>query len=204
MTDSEREWVERAAAGDRDAVAELMRRHLPALRGWVRLKYGSTLRATESISDVVQSTFRDILENLHRFQFTSENAFKAWLYTTASRKIADRAEYWGAARRDPKRVRPYDEAPAESGVADVGAVLDVYRSFCSPSREVAGREEAERIERAFSALGEEKKEIILLARVAGLSHSEIGERLGIPAGTARMRLFRALGELAESLDRRPG
>lgn len=202
MSDSEREWVERAATGDREAVAELMRRHLPALRGWVRLKYGATLRATESVSDVVQSTFRDILENLHRFQFTSESAFKAWLYTTASRKIADRAEYWRAARRDPKRVRPYDEAPAESGVRqDVGSMLDVYKSFCSPSREAAGKEEAERIEKAFAELSDEKKEIILLARVAGLSHADIASQLSISEGTARMRLFRALGELAEILER---
>jgi RNA polymerase sigma-70 factor, ECF subfamily len=201
MTETDREFAERAAKGDREAVAELLRRHLPQLRAWVRLKCGPKLRANESASDIVQSACRDVLENLDHFKFPGDAAFKAWLYKTASRKVADRAEYWGAERRDPARLERYDEQPVETGAGfSPAAMLAVYQSFCSPSQEAAGREEVERIERAFGELVDEQREIILLARIAGLSHKEIAEQLGISEGTARMRLFRALGILAEKLD----
>ncbi len=199
MTASELELAERAAKGDSAAVAELLERHLPALHAWIRLRCGPKLRALESSSDVVQSTCRDVIENLDRFVFPSEAAFKAWLYKTAERKIADRAEYWNAERRDPARlVRPHTPQDDGGSVAprDLSAI---YATVCSPSEMAMGLEAQERIERAFQSLSDEHREVILLARLAGMSHAEIAESLSIAPGTARMRLFRALGELSERL-----
>lgn len=195
--DDEERLVERAARGDASAVEELLHRHLPRLKAWVRMRCGPRLLAQESSSDVVQSICRDVLQNFDRFRYPGEAAFRAWLYATAARKVADRAEYWRAERRDPGRiVRP---TPAEGDDApDVGEA-DAFRSVCSPSAVAMGRETMEAIERAFARLGEPQREIILLARLAGLTHVQIAERLGIGAGAARMRLFRALGELAEAL-----
>lgn len=199
MTASELELAERAARGDRAAVAELFERHLPALEAWVRLRRGPRLRAVESACDVLQSTCRDLLENLENFRFPSEGAFRAWLYRTAERKIADRAEYWNAERRDPARLVPPPAVAGESTAPDAAQVFAVYASVCSPSELAMGNEARERFESAFARLADADREIILLARIAGLSHAEIGETLGIAPGTARMRLFRALGELSEVL-----
>lgn len=195
---SERHLVERASRGDAVAIDELLEEHLPSLRAFVRLRSGPTLRAKESVSDVVQSTCREVLQGLDRFQWDGEASFRAWLYTTAQRKIADRAEHWQAAKREVGREMPL-APPSASTTNDDARMLDVYRSLASPSEEAAGLETLERLERAFERLSAEDREVITLSRIVGLSQGEIGEALGCSAGTARVRLFRALARLAEVL-----
>ncbi|MCB9898501.1 MAG: sigma-70 family RNA polymerase sigma factor [Planctomycetes bacterium] len=187
------ELLAAAREGRRDALEALIEQHLPGLRAYVRLRCGPALRAKESASDIVQSACRDVLENLDRFQQGGEAGFRAWLYATALRKVADRAEYWGAQKRDLRREQPIHGAASGP---DLGAL---YASVCSPSQQAIGHEAAERLERAFDALADEDREIIVLARLVDLGHAEIAEQLGIAPGTSRMRLFRALAALAEAL-----
>jgi RNA polymerase sigma-70 factor, ECF subfamily len=194
-TDS-RPLVERASRGDLPAVEELLARHIPGLRAYVRLRCGPVLRAKESASDIVQSACRDVLQNIGHFRYGGEAGFKAWLYEAATRKVLDRAEYWGAGKRDPAR----EAAPSDAhSAADDGRLADVYRTMCTPSDAAMGREALDRIERGFEVLAEDEREVVVLARLIGLSHAEIGARLGCSEGAARLRLFRALATLAEAL-----
>jgi RNA polymerase sigma-70 factor (ECF subfamily) len=188
--------VERATRGDARAIESLLERNLPTLRAWVRLRCGPVLRARESSSDIVQSACREVLENLDRFRWNGEAGFRAWLYATAMRKIADRAEHWGAQKRDAAREVPL-HAPGPDGDTQV---LDVYRSFCSPSAIATGRETMERIERAFERLTGDERDVIVLARIAGLSGPELAAELKCTEAAARQRLFRALARLSEALE----
>ena len=69
----EAELVERATTGDREAVEQLLARHLPRLERYVRLRAGALLRS-EGVSDLVQSTCRELLEKADRFRFGGEDA----------------------------------------------------------------------------------------------------------------------------------
>lgn len=193
MPADEPQLLARATQGDARAIEELLARHLPALRAFVRLRVGPALRARESASDIVQSACRDVLQDAGRWQYNGEAGFKAWLYATALRKIADRAEYWGAQKRAAAREVPLQGAGSEDGL------LEVYRSVASPSEEAAGREALARLEAAFDRLDDGEREIIVLARVVGLTHAQIGEQLGIAEAAARKRLFRALAALSVAL-----
>jgi RNA polymerase sigma-70 factor (ECF subfamily) len=184
-TDDSRPFVLRAQAGDAAALDDLLARHLPGLRAYVRLQCGAKLRARESASDIVQSACRDVLQNLAEVPWNGEARFKAWLYAAALRKVLDRVEYWGAQKRDARHEVPLD---------------DVYATVCSPSQEAIGREALERLETAFDRLKDQEREIILLARVIGLSHAEIAERLSCTENHARQKLFRALSALSESME----
>jgi RNA polymerase sigma-70 factor (subfamily 1) len=197
MTDENQLLVERATRGDAQAVESLLARNLPALRAWVRLRCGPMLRARESASDIVQSACREVLQDIERFRWNGESGFRAWLYATTARKIADRADHWQAQKRDAAREVPM-HAPGPDGDTQV---LDVYRSFCSPSAVAAGRETMERIERAFEALDDGEREVVVLARIAGLNGAEIAEKLGCSEAAGRQRLFRALAKLAEALEK---
>jgi len=192
--------VERATHGDAAAVESLLERNLPALRAWVRLRCGPVLRARESSSDIVQSACREVLENIDRFRWNGEAGFRAWLYATAMRKIANRAEHWEAQKRDAAREVPL-HAPGPDGDTQV---LDVYRSFCSPSAIATGRETVERIERAFERLTDDERDLIVMARIAGLSGPEMAAELKCSEAAARQRLFRALASLAEALEAQGG
>jgi RNA polymerase sigma-70 factor (ECF subfamily) len=201
MAESEsRKLIERASRGDELAVEALLVRHLPALRAYVRLRCGPQLRAVESASDIVQSACRDVLENLDRFRYGGEAGFRSWLYATALRKVADRAEYWAAARRDPARLVPV----SGGSEASEAPLREVYARVCTPSEAAIGREAAARLERACDALVEADREVIVLSRIVGLSHAEVAAELGITEVAARKRLFRALARLADALAGGPG
>lgn len=185
--------VEAATRGDARAVEQLIAGHLPGLRAYLRLRAGAKLRARESSSDLVQSVCRDVLENLENFKYPGEAAFRAWLYATALRKVADRAEYWQAQKRDIARDVPLE--------GNDEALLAVYRtSFASPSAHAMGREAMERLEGAFERLPEDYREVIVLSRICGLSRTEVAQAMQRTEASVRNLLSRALAELAEHLE----
>jgi RNA polymerase sigma-70 factor (ECF subfamily) len=193
MTD-EADLLRRAVAGDEGALEELLDAHLPGLRGFVRLHAGAELRRHEESTDLVQSVCREILRTRGRFEHPADNGFKRWLYATALRKIQSRAAYWRAARRDDARERSFDDGAADRGL------LACYGSMCTPSAEVAGREEIARIERAFDRLPDEYREVITLCRIAGLPREDVAAHMGRTPGAVSTLLYRALRRLSELLD----
>ena len=178
-----------ASQHDANAVSTLLQQHLPALRAFVRLKAGPSLLARESCSDLAQSVCRDVLENAERFRFGGEAEFRKWLFTTAMRKIADRAEHWRAGKRDVRREHGGLEEDELKG----------YAGIYSPSGQAAAREELLQVEAAFGKLAPEKQEVILMARLMGLSHAQIAQELGKTEVAVRSILSRALAELAAQL-----
>lgn len=189
MSDDLHDMLDAASRNDPAAVAALLQQHLPALRAFVRLKAGPSLRARESCSDLAQSVCRDVLENAERFRFGGEAEFRKWLFTTALRKIADRAEHWRADKRDPQR---------EQGGLDQEEMLGLAAIY-TPSRQAAAREELARVEAAFATLLPEKQEVVLMARLMGMSHPQIAQELGKTEVAVRSILSRALAELAAKL-----
>ncbi len=194
MTDDTPEPVRKLVAREQPALEILLQDHLPGLRAFIRLRFGVALRAKESSCDLVQSVCREILEQADRFKYGEELGFKRWLYRTAVRKIADRVEYYHAQKRDVKR-----EIAARMGSSDAD-VLSCYGSFCTPSRQASAREELLRVERSFDRLPERYREVILQARILGVSRAEIGAQMGCSQAAVRTLLSRAVARLAELLD----
>ena len=187
---SSADLVGRIAAGDGAAMEQLIAQHLPRLRAFVRLRLGPQLAAKESASDIVQSACRDVLARADQFQHGGEAGFRAWLYKAATRKIADRAEYWGAQRRDPAR-----EAPGGDD-----ALLGAYATLDTPSVQALGREALDNFERVFAQLPEDHHEVIVLSRIVGLSRAQIAEETGRTEAAIRNLLPRALARLADALE----
>ncbi|HKE00326.1 MAG TPA: RNA polymerase sigma factor [Planctomycetota bacterium] len=192
----ERTLVEHASRGDRGAVEELLALHLPRLRAYVRLHAGPALLRRESDEDLVQSVCREALQGLDRFEYRGEAQFRGWLFTAAARKIANRHAYWHAEQRDAARLAPPRRA---TDASNDGELEQACRSLSTPSRKLVTAEEIARIEGALGGLSEERREIVLLSRVLGLSHREIAERTERSEAACRVLLSRALAELARAL-----
>jgi len=173
-------------------VEALLEHHLPGLEAYVRLRIGRTLGAREGVSDVVQSTCRDLLERLDDFRHGGEMAFRHWLYATAARKIADRFAFHAAERRDAQREVPADAASGALGAA--------FADLASPSQQAMGAEFLERLQASFAELAEDEREVVLLSRVAGLSRAEVAQAMGRSENGVRNLLHRTLVKLAERLD----
>ena len=194
MTDDSEHLSRKAAAGDEHALAELLQRHLPAVRAFVRSHMAPQLRARESTSDVVQSVCRELLTHQDRFLHPDQNGFIAWLFTTARRKIQNRA-------RDLQREKR-DAAREVQGLGDstLGVLGAAYARISSPSGRALRAEEVQRLEAAIDSLPEEQKEVITLAHLAGLSRADIGVQMGRSEEAVRALLHRAKARLAILLD----
>lgn len=193
--------VDAASAGSLPAVEVLLERYLPELRAYVRLRAGPTVRARESVSDLVQSTCREVLANVDRFRWGGEVGFRRWLYASALRRIVDKHEFHRAQKRDVEREVTHaalgGEAATSPGPLDLGAYA---ASLSTPSGVAVAREQSERLERAFDALTDEQRELIVQSRLMGVSHDELAEGLGKSKGAVRVALHRALARLAAELD----
>ncbi len=178
------------AQSDGTDVERLLEQHLPAVRAFVRAHMGQKLRARESSSDLVQSVCRELLTHQDRFQHPGENGFEAWLFTTARRKIANRARDFDRQKRDVGREVGN---LSESAVADLGAA---YARMSSPSGKLLRAEEVARLEAAIDQLPAEHREVVTLAHLAGLSRAEIGVQMGKTEEAVRALLARAKARLA--------
>ncbi|MCR9244778.1 MAG: RNA polymerase sigma factor [bacterium] len=185
MTDSESlHLVNAAQGGDATALDELLRRHLPDLRAFVRAKSGQVIRERESCSDLVQTVCREVLGGLEGYEWRGEGSFRHWLFTVALNKIRGRADYYAAQRRDSRREVGDD------------ALAGVYATMCGPSQHAIAAEAVANFESGLDRLAEDHRDVVLMSRVVGLSHAEIADELGIEVGAVRTRLSRALTRLA--------
>ena len=160
----------RAAAGQREAFEELVRRHRTRV-------YALALRIcrnADDAEDALQETFIAAYRALPRFDRRAR--VSTWLYRIATNKCYD-----VLARRRP--------------TADAGALpepADPHDPFARSERQAL-------LTRALDALPEQFREAALLCDVCGLTPAEAGEVTGIPEGTMKSRSFRARALLAVAL-----
>jgi RNA polymerase sigma-70 factor (subfamily 1) len=188
--------LSRARAGDGQAAWDLLAPHVGAIGAVVRLEFGEKFRKRESVSDLVQSVCREVLERIDVFRGASERSFRAWLMAIARGVVADRARYHGADRRDPRHeVRIPDHGSVEAGI------LACYATLSTPSRQAMAHEQMERLEAAFDLLSDEHRRVLTLATIGNLSHREIAAELACSEEACRKLLSRARAKLAVLLDR---
>src|SRR5919199_1268180 len=160
----DRDLVEQAQRGDREAFAILARTRGDVLYGIAR----RILRDANLAEDAVQQALVIAWRELRRLR--DPDRFDAWLQRTlvhACYAEARRRRAWF----NTVRVLPID-GPA--GPDDIATFV--------------ARDE---IERGFRRLPPEQRAILVLPHYVGLGLNEIGEVLDIPAGTARSRLHYA-------------
>lgn len=180
--------VAAAARQDRSAIERLLVRNLPGLEAFVRLRMGAGLRNRETPPDLVQSVCREVLEDLSGFDFRGEAPFRHWLFTRAENKLREKHRYHGAQKRSSDRE------------VDATTMMSAYQNLCTPTRELAAREQMAKVEAAFDALPDDYREAITLHKIVGLSHAEIAERLGRTEGAVRNLVYRGLSRLALLVD----
>ena len=159
---SDRELAHRVVAhGDEAAFRALYRRHAPAVYRFLLRLLGGD--ATEA-EDLMQETWLRAAHGLARFHW--EAAFRTWVTGIALNQFREMA------RRKGRRITEV-EGEWEATVA---------------AEDTAGRMD---LERALELLPPGFRTVLVLHDVEGLTHEEIGARLGIAHGTSKSQLHRA-------------
>ncbi len=167
------ELTAQAAAGDRAAFGELVRRHGSAVRALLR-RMGAEPAAAD---DVAQDAFLTAFERIAEFR--GEGAFRAWVSRIAARAWVRRwrREAQIDVAADPGEFMPSGLDAAVTPAADTRIDLDEALKALSP---------AERL-------------CVSLCYGAGLSHGEAAAALNAPLGTVKSHVKRGLDKLRQRL-----
>ena len=155
--------------------------------------YSTALRLTRSPVDA-EDLVQDTLVRAYRFydRFEAGTNFKAWLLRIQMNAFVNRY------RRATRERQVFDgamAAPVGEGVMSRATMRALTDPVSDAQRQLVARE----INRAFEALSEDARAMVLLADVEELSYKEIAEVMGCPIGTVMSRLHRARKQLQGSL-----
>ncbi len=165
--------------GDRDAYAELVRRHAP-----VAVRTAALLGAGADADDVVQEAFVKAYGALARFR--DDAAFRPWLLRIVANETSNL--HRSAGRRAARERSSWQRTePLLSGAVD------------DPAAAVLSQERRAELVRGLSQLSEAHRQVVTCRYLLDLDEGETATVLGWPKGTVKSRLHRALRQLATTL-----
>jgi RNA polymerase sigma-70 factor (ECF subfamily) len=165
-----------AQEGNELAFSRLWRDGNPALLRYLRVI------APESAEDAAAETWLHVVRGLASFR-GDERAWRAWLFTTARRRVIDQAR-----RRARRPEKPLDEAlPSQLPVSADAAELAIQHIDTRTAMALVAQ------------LPPHQAEVILLRVVAGLDTETVARLVARTPGAVRVAAHRGLRRLAEIL-----
>src|SRR4029450_4833597 len=135
--------LERARAGDREALESLIARFLPRLLRWASGRLPRWARDMADTQDLVQETLFQTFKRIERFESRGEGALQAYLRQALLNRI--REELRRTKRRPPR--------------SELDSAAEDHRR--SPLEEAIGQEAIERYERGLERLRPEDRELVV-------------------------------------------
>ena len=169
----QQDLVERARKGDHDAFSELAGAAISRLDSAAWL----ILRDPEQAADAVQNALVRAWRDLPTLR--EPDRFDAWLHRLLVRSCIDESRRLRRHRIDLELTTL--DAPTSTG--HESAIAD-----------------RDQLERGFIRLEPEMRAVIVLHHYLDLPLADVAATLGIPVGTAKSRLHRALGLMRAALD----
>jgi len=176
--------IQRCAARDEDACAELVSEHQ-------RMVYQLSLNLLNDHNealDLSQEVFLRVFRTIHAFR--GQSALRTWIYRIVINQARNRQRWWRRRHRAQQvsldqHIQNHGDLPEPDGVG--------------PDRLLGQKQLAERIRVALDKLPFDQKTALVLREIDGLSYDEIGFSLGIAVGTVKSRLARAREALRAEL-----
>lgn len=169
--------VDRAVAGDRSALTELLGLVHPMVVRYCRARMSASHRSLSSADDVAQEVCVAIMTALPTYA-RDGRPFLAFVYGIASHKVAD-------AHRSAARSRSHPMADVPDGISDEFDPQDLA-VLGSVGQTISG---------LLAELPPLQREILIRRVAGGLSAEETADSLGTTAGAVRVAQHRALSKL---------
>src|SRR5262249_42577489 len=177
--------IQRCAARDEDACAELVSEHQ---RMVYQLSFNLLGDHNEAL-DLSQEVFLRVFRTIHGFR--GQSTLRTWIYRIVVNQARNRQRWWRRRHRSQQvsldqHIRDHGDLPAPGNGG-------------SPDRLLSQKHLAERLRPALGSLPFDQRTAIVLREIDGLSYEEIGFSLGIAVGTVKSRLARARDALRGQL-----
>jgi RNA polymerase sigma-70 factor (ECF subfamily) len=171
-----RALVERAQAGERDALEELYLIHFDRIYSYLHVSVGNRHDA----EDLTTQTFLKMLEKIGSFKWQSA-PFSAWLFRIAHNLAMDHF-------RSRRRWQPEEEVPEPPGEEEPSAELEAMQ--------VIGRESMLKL---IDRLSPEQQQVLTLKFVFNLPNAEVAAILDKTEGAIKSLQHRALVSLQKQI-----
>ena len=176
--------IERARAGDKQALERLFARHLKPLQQWASGRLPKWARDLADTDDLVQDTLLKTFKRIEGFEPRRVGALQAYLRNAVLNRLRD-------------ELRRKGRAPVTTDIEDID-----LEAADSPLEHAIGREAVQAYEQALRLLKPEEREAIIARLELGYSYEELAAALNKPtADAARKTAQRALVRLAEEMKR---
>jgi RNA polymerase sigma-70 factor (ECF subfamily) len=176
--------IDRARAGDSEALERLFARHRKPLQRWASGRLPKWARDISDTDDLVQETLLQTFRRIGDFEPRRVGALQAYLRQAVLNRIRE-------------ELRRKGRQPDATDLDDIEV-----DSANSPLEQAIGREAVERYEQALARLRPEEREAIIARVEMGYTYEELAEALGKPTpDAARKAAQRALARLAEAMTR---
>jgi RNA polymerase sigma-70 factor (ECF subfamily) len=190
--------VERVAAGDQAALAELLKQYRPRRRRMVQLRLDRRLQGRVDPSDVLQEAFFEISRRAADTASQTELPFFLWLRMMTGQKLLEvHRRHLGTQLRDADREISLCESYPEVNSHLLASQL--LGKLTSASQAAMRAERQAQLEATLNSLEPLDREILTLRHFEELSNTEVAQILGLSKSAASNRYIRALVRLKERL-----
>jgi len=182
-SEEDAELVRQMQAGDEQAFAIFYDRFAPGLFSMIY----AILHDHKESEDVLQEAFVQMWKRSATYDATRSSLF-TWAVMISRHKAIDRL------RSRQRQTRLVEAVAGETDESATSAPAE------RADNALARSDDRERVRAAMAKLGDGQREAIELAFFAGLTQSQISEKLGTPLGTVKARIRRGLLALREVLE----
>ena len=168
---TELELIRQAGLGDESAMHSLYQRYAPRVYAVVRRIAGEDALADDWAQEAWIRAFRALP------RFRGDSAFSTWLHRVAVNSALQGRR--ARSRHDTRETQLPPILPGRGGTDPAELRIS--------------------LERAMERLPEGMRQVLVLHDVEGFTHDEIGEMLGIAAGTSKSQLFKARAKMRDML-----
>ena len=193
------ELVAQAQEGDTSALDQLCGVYTERVRRIVRFRMGPELRSHLESMDLVQEALVEAVLDLDQFRYSNDGDFLRWLSRIVENTIRDHMDKAHAAKRDIRRQVPLD--PLANRADKGGHNVEMPVAMTTPSVVFSLREDLDRLEKAMDQLKPEYRDVIIFAKIEGLSLKETAEKLNKTPAAVAMLLSRAIVAVTNLLEK---
>jgi RNA polymerase sigma-70 factor (ECF subfamily) len=149
--------------------------------------------------DLVQEALIEAVKDIGDFTYSSKGDFFCWLSRIVENTIRDNVDRIHAAKRDVRRQVSLEKMAERTDRLRADAGLPVVTT--TPSVILSLREEFDRLERAMDRLKPQYRDVLVLAKIEGLSCKEIAAMQNKRPAAVAMSLSRAIVAVTNLFER---
>ena len=191
--------VTMAQEGNDTALDQLCSVYGERVRRIVRFRMGPELRSQLESMDLVQEALIEAVKDLGDFTYSNDGDFLRWLSSIVENTIRDNIDRIHAAKRDVRRQVSLDRMAAHTDHPGFDAHLPAGTT--TPSVVLSLREDLDKLEQAMDRLKPQYREVLVLAKIEGLTCKEIAARQNKNPAAVAMSLSRAIVAVTNLFER---